>query len=204
MPQRPWCDRSGRAVATWMPPTIPPIPARLRRNRQPCRPRLRSNGLPQPGVQLASAANCDPNAAFNPARPCHAATVASAVVLPPARARPASAAFHQPTAPSRGAAEPFRRAGRRMGDPGRRLRQSGPGPHGGGGCPRARRQTSSAPPPWRCSRRRRSAARCSIALASLICRPAQRRAPARVSITANYPASSSRPTARDRSFLGQG
>ena len=34
------------------------------------------------------------------------------------------------------AAEPFRRAGRRMGDPGGRLRQSGPGPHGGRGRPR--------------------------------------------------------------------
>jgi D-alanyl-D-alanine carboxypeptidase len=51
-------------------------------------------------IQLASAANCDPNAAFSPARPCHAATAASAVELPPTRARPASSAFHQPTAPS--------------------------------------------------------------------------------------------------------
>jgi D-alanyl-D-alanine carboxypeptidase len=55
---------------------------------------------PTAGVQLASAANCDPNAAFNPARPCHAATAASAVVLPPARVRPASAPFHQPTTAS--------------------------------------------------------------------------------------------------------
>ena len=55
---------------------------------------------PAAGVQLASAANCDPNAAFNPARPCHAATAASAVVLPPARVRPASAPFHQPTTAS--------------------------------------------------------------------------------------------------------
>jgi hypothetical protein len=55
---------------------------------------------PAAGVQLASAANCDPNAAFNPARPCHGATVASTVVLPPARGRPPSAVFHQPTTPS--------------------------------------------------------------------------------------------------------
>jgi len=51
-------------------------------------------------IQLASAANCDPNAAFSPTRPCHATTVASAVALPPERARPAASAFHQPTAPS--------------------------------------------------------------------------------------------------------
>jgi hypothetical protein len=55
---------------------------------------------PTTGVQLASAANCDPNAAFNPARPCRAATAPSTVALPPARARQASAAVHQPTAPS--------------------------------------------------------------------------------------------------------
>jgi len=55
---------------------------------------------PPTGVQLASATNCDPNAAFNPARPCRATTAASTVVLPPARARQASAAVHQPTAPS--------------------------------------------------------------------------------------------------------
>jgi len=55
---------------------------------------------PTTGVQLASATNCDPNAAFNPARPCRATTAASTVVLPPARARQASAAVHQPTAPS--------------------------------------------------------------------------------------------------------
>jgi D-alanyl-D-alanine carboxypeptidase len=54
---------------------------------------------PTTGLQLASAANCDPNAAFNPARPCRAATVASAVVLPP-HTRPVSAASHQPIAPS--------------------------------------------------------------------------------------------------------
>jgi hypothetical protein len=55
---------------------------------------------PTTGVQLASAADCDPNAAFNPARPCHTAAVASAVVLPPPRARAASAGSHQPAAPS--------------------------------------------------------------------------------------------------------
>ena len=55
---------------------------------------------PPTGIQLASATNCDPNAAFNPARPCRATTAASTVVLPPARARQASAAVHQPTAPS--------------------------------------------------------------------------------------------------------
>jgi len=55
---------------------------------------------PPTGVQLASATNCDPNAAFNLARPCRATTAASTVVLPPARARQASAAVHQPTAPS--------------------------------------------------------------------------------------------------------
>jgi D-alanyl-D-alanine carboxypeptidase len=54
---------------------------------------------PTARVQLASAANCDPNAAFNPARPCHATTMASTVVLPPAKTRPASAVLHQATAP---------------------------------------------------------------------------------------------------------
>src|SRR5271163_2872381 len=47
---------------------------------------------PEPHIQLASAGDCDPNAAFNPARPCRATTVASNVVLPPARTKPASAA----------------------------------------------------------------------------------------------------------------
>ena len=55
---------------------------------------------PPARVQLASAANCDPNAAFNPGRPCHTATVASTVVLPPARSRPPSTVSHQPIAPS--------------------------------------------------------------------------------------------------------
>ena len=54
---------------------------------------------PSARVQLASAANCDPNAAFNPAKPCHATTMASTVVLPPAKTRPASTALHQATAP---------------------------------------------------------------------------------------------------------
>ena len=57
-------------------------------------------GAPAGGIQLASAGNCDPNAAFNPARPCHTAPVASAVALPPAKVRPASASFHQPPAPA--------------------------------------------------------------------------------------------------------
>ena len=54
---------------------------------------------PEPHIQLASAGDCDPNAAFNPARPCRATTVASNVVFPPARTKPASAALHQHTTP---------------------------------------------------------------------------------------------------------
>jgi hypothetical protein len=51
------------------------------------------------GVQLASVDGCDPDAAYNPARPCRAATAANAVPLPSAKAQPLSAVL-QPAAPS--------------------------------------------------------------------------------------------------------
>jgi hypothetical protein len=68
--------------------------------------------------------------------------------------------------------------------------------------PALRRRTSSAPPPWHCLRRRRSAARSSIVPASPICQPAQPRAPASTSTTANCPASSSGRTAPDGDLPG--
>ena len=68
--------------------------------------------------------------------------------------------------------------------------------------PARRRQSSSAPPPWRCSRRHHLAVPSSIALASPICRPARRRAPAPTSTGANCPASWSPRAAPDRGALG--
>src|SRR5207245_943880 len=51
------------------------------------------------GVELASADGCDPDAAYNPARPCRAA--AGAVLSPPVRGQPLSAALQPATPPLR-------------------------------------------------------------------------------------------------------
>ena len=95
-----------------------------------------------PGVQLASAAGCDPKSAVNSDRSCR---TAGGLRVPPARARQLAAEpVYQPPTPS-----PRQRPSRsaevdwRMGDSGRRLQEPGSGSRGRGGCSHPGARTAS-------------------------------------------------------------